>query len=44
MILNKYRIPISFTLIGIQDRPEFIRVDLYDIENIKQNGILFFIN
>ncbi|CAD8044382.1 unnamed protein product [Paramecium primaurelia] len=44
MIVDQYRTPINFTLIGIQDRPEFIRIDMFDTEKVQQNGVLFFIN
>ncbi|CAD8047624.1 unnamed protein product [Paramecium sonneborni] len=44
MLAKQYRTPICFTLIGIHNKPEFIRVDMYDTEKIQQNGILLFIN
>ncbi|CAD8053285.1 unnamed protein product [Paramecium sonneborni] len=37
---NHYKIPINFSLIGANDIPQFVRIDLYNEESIEQHCIL----
>ncbi|CAD8061236.1 unnamed protein product [Paramecium sonneborni] len=37
---NNYKIPINFSLIGANDIPQFVRIDLYNEESIEQHCIL----
>ncbi|CAD8044718.1 unnamed protein product [Paramecium primaurelia] len=37
---NNYKIPINFSLIGTNDIPQFVKIDLYNEESIEQHCIL----
>ncbi|CAK75172.1 unnamed protein product (macronuclear) [Paramecium tetraurelia] len=37
---NNYKIPINFSLIGANDIPQFVKIDLYNEESIEQHCIL----
>lgn len=35
MVGDSYKTPLNFTLIGVSDRPEFIRIDNFNPETIE---------
>ena len=41
---DKYKIPITMSLIGLENEPVGIKFTIYDPEIMKENGVYFSVN